>query len=224
MNYEKGQLRRDWQAKNSVIITWQISFKYINQSWPLAADLLSLMSFFDRQGILEALVRKRAEIGDSHRSQEQRDEYNSRVEEEDDKNNASEHNEDEGFEDDIQILKNYLFLSIGTDRTFEMHVLVQLALRKWLEASGKLEQWKQVYIKNLSAEFPTGEYKNWTYCQAIYPYAKLAVTQRPKAEGSLIEWASLIYNAAWYILGKGNVIEAINLSKIVMKVREKILG
>ncbi|KAL2048196.1 hypothetical protein N7G274_000107 [Stereocaulon virgatum] len=45
LNYEGGQLRRDWQAQNSIIITWQISFEYIHQSWPSAADLLSLMSF-----------------------------------------------------------------------------------------------------------------------------------------------------------------------------------
>ena len=53
LNYEGGQLRRDRDAKNSIIITWQISFDYILQTRPSAADLLSLMSFFDRQGIPE---------------------------------------------------------------------------------------------------------------------------------------------------------------------------
>jgi hypothetical protein len=51
LNHEGGQLRRDREAKNSIIITWQISFDYILQTRPSAADLLSLMSFFDRQGI-----------------------------------------------------------------------------------------------------------------------------------------------------------------------------
>jgi hypothetical protein len=58
LNYEGGHLRRDWEAKNSIIITWEISFDYIHQNRPSAADLLSLMSFFDRQGIPVALVRR----------------------------------------------------------------------------------------------------------------------------------------------------------------------
>jgi hypothetical protein len=49
LNYEGEQLRRDWEAKNSIIITWQISFDHIRKIRPSAADLLSLMSFFDRQ-------------------------------------------------------------------------------------------------------------------------------------------------------------------------------
>ena len=63
LNYEEGQLRRDWEAKNSIIITWQISFDYILQTRQSAAELLSLMSFFDRQGIPEALLRNRTEQG-----------------------------------------------------------------------------------------------------------------------------------------------------------------
>jgi hypothetical protein len=51
LNYEAGHLRRDPEAKNSIIITWQISFNYIREQWPSSADLLALMSFFDRQGI-----------------------------------------------------------------------------------------------------------------------------------------------------------------------------
>ncbi|KAI4192103.1 MAG: hypothetical protein LQ350_008700, partial [Teloschistes chrysophthalmus] len=47
---------------------------------------------------------------------------------------------------------------------------------------------------------------------------------RPRKEDSLSEWASLMYNAAWYAWRKGNVIEAIQLSRTAMEVRTKILG
>lgn len=59
---EAGHLRRDTEAKNSIIITWQISFDYINRTRRSAVDLLSLMSLFDRQGIPEALLRDRSTI------------------------------------------------------------------------------------------------------------------------------------------------------------------
>jgi hypothetical protein len=57
LNWDKESLRRDRSASNSVIVTWQISFESIRSERPSAADLLSLMSFFDRQGIPEWLVR-----------------------------------------------------------------------------------------------------------------------------------------------------------------------
>ena len=147
-----------------------------------------------------------------------------REEEEDSDGAASECNEDDGFEDDVQTLRNYSFLSVDTDQAFGMNALVQLASRKWLEANGQLEQWKQCYITNLSAEFPIGEHENCTHCQALSPHAKLAVTQRPREEGSSSEWASLLHNAAWYAWTKGNMTEAVILSKIAMEVRQKILG
>jgi hypothetical protein len=61
LHSDKGHYRRDWEAKNSIIVTWQMSFEYIQQIWPSAADLLSLMSFFDRQGIPEALLQRPTE-------------------------------------------------------------------------------------------------------------------------------------------------------------------
>ncbi|KAK8142848.1 hypothetical protein G3M48_008096 [Beauveria asiatica] len=51
-----GELRRDAEAKNTILITWHISFNYIRKTRPSAADLLSLMSFCDRQGIPEFLL------------------------------------------------------------------------------------------------------------------------------------------------------------------------
>ncbi|KAF2022819.1 hypothetical protein EK21DRAFT_119353 [Setomelanomma holmii] len=48
LNQAAGHLRRDKAASNSVIITWQISFDHVRSTRKSAADLLSLMSFFDR--------------------------------------------------------------------------------------------------------------------------------------------------------------------------------
>lgn len=46
LDHEGGRLRRDWEAKNSILVTWHISFDYLQQTRKSAADLLSLMSFF----------------------------------------------------------------------------------------------------------------------------------------------------------------------------------
>jgi hypothetical protein len=70
-------LRRDREAKNSIITTWQISFDYIREIRPSAANLLSLMSFFDRQAIPEALLRSQDEQRNSQQDQKESNDDNS---------------------------------------------------------------------------------------------------------------------------------------------------
>ncbi|ERF72255.1 hypothetical protein EPUS_02142 [Endocarpon pusillum Z07020] len=231
LNYEAGHLRRDRDAKNSIIITWQISFDHIYETQRTAADLLSLMSFFDRQGIPEALLRDQAGRKNGRESEDGRESENRKAEggdgrESDDEDTASDWSGDEKFEDDILILRNYSFISVNVNGTmFEMHRLVQLATRKWLEAHEQLEMWKQQYIKNLCSEYPrTGEYKNWVKCQALFPHARTLLAQQPESNRSLREWASILHTAAWYALGKGNLSDAEKMSKRAMKIRNEIFG
>jgi hypothetical protein len=45
---------------------------------------------------------------------------------------------DIAFEDDIDMLRDYLFVSVAPGGViFEMHRLVQLAARKWVESQGQ---------------------------------------------------------------------------------------
>jgi hypothetical protein len=168
LNQGAGHLRRDEAASNAILITWQISFDHVRSTRQSAADLLSLMSFFDRQGIPEALLCRHG---------------------------SSANNND--FESDLHTLRDYSFVIITRDaNTFEMHSLVQLATRKWLENKGQLEKWREQFISNLCAELPTGEHKNWERCQALFPHARAAVAQRPASQKSVKEWALLLYKAA----------------------------
>ncbi|OCK76426.1 HET-domain-containing protein [Lepidopterella palustris CBS 459.81] len=217
LDYEAGNLRRDYEAKNSIIITWQISFDYIRRVRPTAADLLSLMSFFDRQGIPQFLLNRQLEAGDKTRNVAStvlkllRNPHTLvRV------LISSGHNEDSGnknaistFKDDMLTLRDYSFVTANVDgATFEMHALVQLATRKWLKEHDHLEKWRQQYIKNLYAEIPVGEHENWTKCRELFPHAKSAEVQKPTAKHSLREWASILHNAAWYALEVGKYVEA----------------
>jgi hypothetical protein len=223
LDHDGGSIRRDWEAKNSIIITWQISFDHIRELRPSAADLLSLMSFFDRQGIPEDLLRNRSEQRRPRQDQKESNDdgsvddtsYNN-----DDEDDTSQSSASDEFEDDVLALRNYSFISINTDgTTFEMHGLVQLAMRRWLEGHGQREKWKQQFIRNLCVEFPTGEYENWARCQALFPHANSAAAQQPEAQDSLRDWALILYRAAWYAYRMGNGVEAEKLSVQAMKVR-----
>ncbi|KAM0168838.1 hypothetical protein ACHAPF_010602 [Botrytis cinerea] len=231
LDRDSEQLRRDWEAKNSILITWQISFDYIRKIRSTAADLLSLMSFFDRQGIPEALLRSPDTHRNLHRNQKKRsdddDDHNSisTACSDDDTDKTSQSSINDEFEDDISLLQDYSFISVTADRTtFEMHRLVQLATRKWLEDQKQQEKWKQQFIKNLNEELPTGEYENWVQCRTLFPHAKLALLHEPEEQNSLQEWASILYKAGWYAWQMGNGKDAEKLSVKSMKVRKKIFG
>jgi tetratricopeptide (TPR) repeat protein len=254
LSYDKDHLRRDWEAKNSIITTWQISFEYIQQTRPSAADLLSLMSFFDRQGIPRNVLQTQAEheedkhnrtIDKNHADRSGNDNvvqfectdgnvenqsWNDSADDFDDDDvddtdyddNVS---EDDAFFEDFTALRNFSFISVSTDgTTFEMHALVQLSMRTWLEANGRLGRYKDHFIKNLCEAFPTGEYENWTACQALFAHAKAAAGHKPEAASSLVQWATLLYRAAWYALRKGSAGEAEMLATQSLKARKKVLG
>ncbi|KAF2464492.1 TPR-like protein [Lindgomyces ingoldianus] len=231
LDFEKGQLRRDRDAKNSIIITWQLSFDHIRQTKTSAAELLSLMSFFDRQGIPEDLIRNRNEQSDSQENQGDHDSdalEDINTGEDSDDNSADDNRSKDGddkFEDDILTLRDYSFISItGSGSSFEMHGLVQLATRKWLEAHGQREKWKRQFLVNLSSKFPTGKYENWAICQVLFPHAKSAVTQKPEGQESLKMWATILYRAAWYAEQVGNGVDAEEMSITAMRARKKVFG
>lgn len=56
---DMGDLRRDPDMPNSVVKTWQVSFNQIKKDHPKAAELFSLMSVLDRQGLPDYLFSRR---------------------------------------------------------------------------------------------------------------------------------------------------------------------
>ena len=61
LSEELEDSRRDMDTPNSVIRTWNLSFEQIRKQKPRAAEILSLMSVLDRQGIPKSLLRKEDE-------------------------------------------------------------------------------------------------------------------------------------------------------------------
>jgi hypothetical protein len=135
LTHKAGHFRRDQDARNSIIITWQISFDYILQERPSAADLLSLISSFDRQGIPEGLLRNGGESRSRHENLKSSGGNNKGHENEERESEPTESESNDKFEDDILMLRNYSLIFANTDKTFGMHRLVQLATRTWLEVT-----------------------------------------------------------------------------------------
>lgn len=193
-----GDTRRDGRASNSIIATWQTSFEHIRKEWSSAAQLLSLMSLFDWQGIPEALLLQLyQEDGDTEAD----------------------------FEDDISTLTSYSLVTMNAEgNAFEMHRLVQFSTKKWLELNDELEKWKEKYIKIMGKAFPPGLYENWTTCQQLFPHAEMVSLYRPMNEHYLARWASILFKAALYSESKGKYEQAEEMNRRALEGREKALG
>ncbi|KAJ5612645.1 hypothetical protein N7510_005839 [Penicillium lagena] len=214
LEYEPGHLHRDWEAKNSILVTWRISFNHLRQIKQSAADLLSLMSFFDRQRISEDLLR--VQHRRNHLSSE-------------DTNIPSRLDTDHDFEDDIATLRAHSFISVGEDGTvFTMHRLVQLAARAWLQDQAQIEKWKEQFISILCHQFPTDPYsensESWEKCRWLFPHVKSAMSEPPESPDVQHQWASLLYNGAGYAWRSGNLADAREMASKSLEQNRKLLG
>ncbi|KAJ5261105.1 hypothetical protein N7478_011700 [Penicillium angulare] len=207
---------RDWEASNSILLTWQTSFQYISQIRPSAADLLSLMSFFDRQGITAHLVQpdysskaiSPAEVGSDSSDSE-----------------SSTSDIYVAFEKDVDTLRDFSLISVNEGGTsFIMHRLVQLSTRAWLKSNKQEEQWKEKFIKSLAKDFPSGDYETWEQCRALYPHVKSAISQRPKSRECQTTLSGLLYRGAWYAFGLGLFGDMEEMASKSKKLRIKLLG
>jgi ankyrin repeat protein len=164
-------LKKDVDIRNSVISTWQISFERIRKVKASAARLLSLMSFFDPQGIPEILLLGYYENGGD------------RVD----------------FKDDLNTLISYSLLAKNVDgNEFEMHGLVQFSTKIWLALHDELEQWKEKCITIMVKAFPTRDFENRELCHWLFPHAEVALACQPKNDNYIEPWTTALVNAAWY--------------------------
>ncbi|KAK3614866.1 hypothetical protein LTR22_027643 [Elasticomyces elasticus] len=219
----------------------KISFEHIHEVRPSAADLLSLMSFFDRQSIPQSLlqtrniskddgqdtVRKRKRIkeyGPASHSSSDGDSHGDGDTSHDIEDNLSDNEADE-FKDDITMLRSYSFVSVTTENNFfEMHRLVQLGTQRWLRAQGRLERWAYQFISNLEDAFPTGRHEDWHICQTIYPHVKASLGLKLEGRAAVLRNASLLYRSACRKRELGPDDEATLKSTFMLSLAEKGLG
>ncbi len=222
LGHDGHDLRRDGSASNAVLTTWQMSFEHLRSKRPTAADLLSLMSFFDRQGIPEALLKSVRGDEDGRRAVDATDSDDSKYDSDGEPDDGS---EEDGFDDDVATLSDFCLVSTNEEGdVFEMHRLVQLSTRKWLEAHGLQERFKGQFVARMARSFPTGDYSNWTTCQRLFPHVEAAVGYRP-AEAKLEEaWATLLHNGGWYARAQGRYDMAERMVDKAKRSREKRVG
>ena len=199
-----GDNRLDSTQSNSIITTWHISFEHIRKVRPTAAELLPLMSLFNRQGIPELLLCNQYHDG-------------SEVD----------------FDDDIHTLANFSLIKMNArGRVFDMHRLVQFSTGKWLELHNDLEHWKGKFIETLFLSWSkitdTLEFENWAMGEAPFhfPHFVEMLGYRPKdSDVKNLELRCVVVNqGARYVNWKGEYTIAMDMIRQVLEARETLHG
>ncbi|KAF4932299.1 Kinesin light chain [Colletotrichum fructicola] len=204
-----GDNRRYAGVSNSVVVTWQLTFEQIKREQPRAANLLSLMSFFQAQNIPEYMLHN----------------YNSGNT--DSKEANDRHGETSGvdFEDDLDVLRGYSLVTMtATPGVLEMHSLVQFCTKLWISKFGSADQWKTLFLQSASRHFPSGVFETWQQCQTLMPHMQPLLDKPPSEERNRLEWSKLLTNVSWYLVMLGNYSRAEVLVQDAIRIRTERLG
>ncbi|KAF1351580.1 hypothetical protein EJ07DRAFT_183735 [Lizonia empirigonia] len=203
LNDKKARdIRRDASVSSAVITTWQLSFEQIRKTRPEAADLLSLMTMFDRQGVPEHILYE-------GRSKLQ-------------------------FTEAVGPLLRFSLVRAQAreqsegrlqGQLFEMHNLVQLATKKWLELREQVNVWQRAALRIMAAAFPSGQHETWAACQTLLPHStKVLDYSTDKNDKAKLDRATIATNTAWYLMSMGQYAEAERHGRSAVAAREEALG
>ncbi|KAJ4854222.1 tetratricopeptide repeat domain-containing protein [Trichoderma breve] len=181
---------RSGQIHKSLFKTFKLSLDAIRSQSSSATDLLSLMSFFDRRGIPKWLLRPF--VGD-HSVQ---------------------------LTDDLEILLNHCLITAnGTKQVFEMHGLIQLSVKKNLDAS-QLQIFEQQFIRRLAMAFPRSIYSSWATCEELFAHVQAAANYQP-VHRLLEDFANLLHNGGRFARLQGRYEIAMQLAEQALIARQK---
>ncbi|OBT51626.1 hypothetical protein VE04_08927 [Pseudogymnoascus sp. 24MN13] len=198
---ESRDMRRDGSISSAVVTTWQISFEQIQKMRPESAELLSLMAMFDRQGIPESILY----------------DGKSRLQ----------------FEDAVAPLTSFSLIKVQSvkqlkqqvgEHLFEMHDLVQLATRKWLEEQMQLGRWQKASLRVMAASFPNGSYETRAACRAVLPHARKVFGHILEDREATLDRALVADSMAWYLYNAKECAAAEPLVRTAIIERGRVLG
>ena len=123
----------------------------------------------------------------------------------------------------IGTLKDYAFITERQgSESFDIHRLVRLAMRNWLEKQGKLREWLGKSIQQLSLKFPIPKYDNHKLLVKALPHAQTAlqsqyeITPWPVTIELLFKVAKGLYILGQYKSTKQMLQQALELQKKVL--------
>jgi tetratricopeptide (TPR) repeat protein len=204
VGWESDDFRRDESASKSVMAAWKMSFDRIRLERPSAADLLSLLSFFNAQSIPGRVLRCCNNISSEVSTQ---------------------YDAEKSSEEDLALLQAFSFVAVtaGSD-TYEMHPLVQHCTRLWLSSFGDMKDCESQFIQLMAQAYPDATYETWEDCQELLPHVERLLEIEVEDETNIILWAQVLRDAVAFMVLQGTYKAAEGAATKLFSVCQKLLG
>ncbi|KAI2621788.1 hypothetical protein GGR54DRAFT_599830 [Hypoxylon sp. NC1633] len=125
----------------------------------------------------------------------------------------------------IGILKGYAFImERNKPDSFDVHRLVRLAMRNWLQEKEEWKEWATKVFQRLTNEYPDPQHENRGIWMSYLPHGQMVLELRGETAG---EETHLLFKVAWSysMLGKYNEAEQMFRQTLEeLELREPVLG
>ncbi|KAK3994438.1 kinesin light chain [Cladorrhinum sp. PSN332] len=179
---------RDAESSRAVAKTWILSFEQIERQNPLSGELLSLMSMFDRQAIPH-------EFMENYVANKQR--------------NGQLSTGKVHYIKSLGLLKAFSFITEDQDHNYNMHRLVQLATRRWIEQKGEWQQFVERATLVVKEAYPVGLYADYRKAGRYLPHAYVVLDHAgTQSKAGKYCKAKLYHYVGALVEYQGNLVEA----------------
>lgn len=137
----------------------------------------------------------------------------------------SSNREEVELEKALGTLKAFSLITVEQSRqAFNLHRLVYLTTRSWLNMNKELEFWTGKTLVLLSEIFPLPQFENQETWMAYLPHAHNVLNSNHLPAGEYIAQATLLFKVAQALERKGDFDSAEMMARTSLDLREKILG
>ena len=134
----------------------------------------------------------------------------------------------QGLKVAIGILLGYsLVMPNKESKSFQMHGIIQLTMRDWLDSQSELARWEAESIRRVAKTFPVANFENLQLCRALLPHSRRVINYVPRTEEATelwMSWLSIERKASLCLGYIGDYRAAEEISQKELYRREKILG
>ena len=95
---------------------------------------------------------------------------------------------------------------------------------QWLSTHNQLVTWQEVYIKLMGAAYPTGDYRNWVQCKALFPHVQMVLLYEAPSVICRADRDRGLYNGAWYGSESGQYLMAEKMVRLCLQSHEQVLN
>ncbi|KAI5460988.1 hypothetical protein BGZ63DRAFT_446076 [Mariannaea sp. PMI_226] len=209
-------------AKNPVATTWLISFQHISRNKPLAVKYLRFMCLLAEKDIPASLLPPPVDMIED--SESEASELEDSELEGSETEDADPDDGDLEREKAIGILKAYAFITERPEsNSFDMHRLVRLATRNWLEKEGEMKKCITFVIWRLDKTFPFPSHTNRHLWMGYLPHAQTALDFQESA-GDWEALSHLLKNISAGLRFLGKYDRAATIQRQALELRKKVLG